>query len=321
MLAPPTLTLPDMTMADADRAPPMPRPTPPRSPSSPRQPHPVPLRGVILGLLLAPAGASALTLGCLITPARTAEIGTPQAGVVERVLVDRGDRVRQGQVLAVLQAPGERAALRTAEARAQAQAAVGAAQATLALAQQKARRAESLHAEQFISDIALDQARTELRVATQALRQAEDQRAIYQAEAAQTLAQLGQRVLRSPFDGLVLDRMAQPGERVELQPLLRLAEVTRLRVEVVVPASAFGQVKTGARHRVQAEVPGVPAREATVTQVDQVLDAASHTFRVRLALDNADRAVPAGARCQVDLGLPGPAAAGPASAPSGRRAP
>ncbi|MBP8272368.1 MAG: efflux RND transporter periplasmic adaptor subunit [Sphaerotilus sp.] len=260
------------------------------------------LRGLLLWLAL-PAGASALTLGCLITPARVAEIGTPQAGVVERMLVDRGDAVRRGQPLALLQATGERASVRTAEARAQAQAAVSAAQATLALAQQKTRRAESLHSEQFISDIALDQARTELQVATQALQQARDQRAVYQAESAQALAQLGQRALRSPFDGIVLDRMAQAGERVELQPLLRVADVARLRVEVVVPASQFGQVRAGARHRIQAEVPGVPAREATVTQVDQVIDAASNTYRVRLALDNADRAVPAGARCQIDLGL------------------
>ena len=260
---------------------------------------------MLSGLLLG-SPASALTLGCLLTPARVAEIGTPQAGVVERMLVDRGDTVRRGQPLALLQSAGERASLRTAEARARAQAAVSAARATLSLAQQKLRRAESLHTEQFISDIALDQARTELSVATQALQQAEDQRAVYQAESAQALAQLHQRALRSPFDGVVTDRMAHPGERVELQPLLRVAEVARLRVEVVVPASQFGRVRSGARHTVQAEVPGVPAREATVTQVDQVIDAASNTFRVRLALDNADRAVPAGARCQIDLGLKSP---------------
>lgn len=265
-------------------------------------PRPALLLGLSLWLLL-PACASALTLGCLITPARVAEIGTPVAGVVERMLVDRGDSVRQGQPLAVLHAAGERASVRTAEARARAQAAVSAAQATLSLARQKTQRAESLHAEQFISDIALDQARTELTVAAQSLKQAEDQRAIYQAESAQALAQLHQRALRSPFDGVVVDRMAQPGERVELLPLLRVADVARLRVEVVVPASQFGQVRAGTRHPVKADVPGVATREATVTQVDQVIDAASNTFRVRLAMDNADRAVPAGARCQVDLGL------------------
>lgn len=258
--------------------------------------------GLWLALLL-PAAAQALTLGCLITPAQVAEIGTPAAGIVERVLVDRGDAVRRGQALVVLKAASERAGLRTAEARARAQAAVSAAQATLTLAKQKASRAESLHAEQFISDIALDQARTELSVATQNLKQAEDQRALYQAESAQALALLNQRALSSPFDGVVTDRMAQPGERVELQPLLRIADVSRLRVEVVVPASQFGQVRAGARHPVKADVRGVPSRDATVTQVDQVIDAASNTFRVRLVLDNADRAVPAGARCQVDLGL------------------
>jgi cobalt-zinc-cadmium efflux system membrane fusion protein len=54
-----------------------------------------------------------------------------------------------------------------------------------------------------------------------------------------------------------------------------------------------------------------------VTQIDRVLDPASNTFRVRLALPNPGHRLPAGLRCRVDLdalaaaGAPGPA---PASA-------
>lgn len=256
-----------------------------------------------------PPAAAPMPLGCLILPSRVADLGTPVPGVVERVRVERGDRVRQGQPLVDLRADGERAALEAAQLRAGSAAAVGGAQAQHELARQKLARAESLHAERFISDLALAQTRAEAELARQQWQQAEDQQRLHRAEARQAQAALGQRTLRAPFDGVVLDRMTHPGERAELQPLLRLADVAVLHVEVVAPASMWGQVRVGAVRTVRPDLPGVPARAATVARVDEALDAASHTFRVRLALPNADRAVPAGARCRIDLGEAPPAGA------------
>jgi hypothetical protein len=90
------------------------------------------------------------------------------------------------------------------------------------------------------------------------------------------------------------------GELAEDRPILRIAEVHPLRVEVVVPAPAFGLVVSGRRATVRPD--SGPVREATgtVTIVDRVLDPASNTFRVRLALPNADMRIPAGSRCKVD---------------------
>jgi cobalt-zinc-cadmium efflux system membrane fusion protein len=250
-----------------------------------------------------PAGSA--PLGCLITPARIADVGTPAAGVIERIAVDRGDAVRKGQVLVTLRADSERASLAAAQVRAGAEAAVAGAQASALLAQQKLERAEDLYRQQFISAQALEQARAERAVAAQTLQQALDQRAVYHTEVQQARAQLGLRTLTSPISGIVVDRMAHPGERVELQAVLRVADVSQLRVEVVVPASRFGSIRKGASAGVQPEVPGLAVRPAVVTQVDRVIDAASNTFRVRLALPNEDGGVPAGARCRIDFDGPG----------------
>jgi RND family efflux transporter MFP subunit len=248
-----------------------------------------------------PSRASAAAVGCLITPSRIADVGTPAAGVIERIAVDRGDSVRKGQALVTLRADAELASLSAARVRAEAEAAVAGAQANAHLAQQKLERAEGLFRQNFISAQALEQTRTEHTVAQQSLRQAMDQQAVYRSELQQARALLRLRTLTSPISGVVIDRMAHPGERVELQAVLRVADLSRLRVEVVVPAAQFGTIAEGLEVDVKPEVPGLAPRRAKVTQVDRVIDAASNTFRVRLSLPNDDAQVPAGARCKVEF--------------------
>lgn len=248
--------------------------------------------------LAAPAGGA---VGCLITPIRSADIGTPVAGVVEAVRVERGDAVAAGQVLFTLRAEVERASSVSAEVRARNEAAVRGAAANLEAARLKYERTRSLRSDNFVSSSALDQAKAEFDVAEQQLRHHQSQLDSARADVAPARAQLAQRTVRAPFAGLVVDRLAQPGERVELQPLLRIADMSRLRVEVIVPAAQFGRVALGQRLAVQPEVPGLAARVGAVTQVDRFIDAASNTFRVRLELDNPTLEVPAGARCKVAL--------------------
>lgn len=260
-----------------------------------------------LGFLLIPCVvssslATASTIGCLIAPSRIADVGTPVAGVIEHMNVERGDMVKRGQVLVTLRADAERAQLASAQLRADAEATVAAAKTHLRLAQQKLDRAEDLHRQGFISAQALDQSRSERAVAAQTLQQALDQRAVLRADAEHARAMLRLRALPSPFDGVVVERLASPGERVELQPVLRLADLKELRVEAALPAAQFGSVREGQVASVTPDVPGMAARPAVVAQVDRIIDASSNTFRVRLALRNLDGGVPAGARCKLAFG-------------------
>ncbi len=246
--------------------------------------------------------ALAAPLGCLITPERKADIGTPVVGVVESVMVERGDRVYEGQVLVTLQSGVERANLDVARQRARAEAELRAAASSWALAKSRYARSVDLQQRGFISQQALDQAAAERDVAQQQVAQSREKLRVSGLDALLANAQLNQRVLRAPFAGVVTDRMVEPGERVEDRPLLHLAAIDRLRVEVVVPASQFGTIANGSPATVQPDLPGVGAVRAEVSLVDPLVDAASNTFRVRLAIDNSDGTVPAGARCKVDFG-------------------
>jgi RND family efflux transporter MFP subunit len=271
---------------------------------------------------LVPAGAAARpvpkpmapTIGCLISPNRIADIGSPVTGIVERITVDVGDAVRQGQTLVMLRSEVESAGERAAHARWSVEAEVRASEASLELARQRHQRARDLQAQGFLSPQAVEQALTEMQVAEQKLVQSKGQREVLATDLEVVRAQVNQRVVRAPFAGTIVERFRQPGERVEDRPLLRLASLDPLRVDLIVPAARFGLYAVGDRLRLQPELAGVKPVTAQVTHVDRVIDAASNTFRVRLSLPNPDQRLPAGARCAVEDA--GSAAQAPAPSPA-----
>jgi RND family efflux transporter MFP subunit len=273
---------------------------------------------------LFPAVALAQALGCLIEPFRVSEVGSPIIGVIESTAVERGEQVRAGQVLATLRADVERQSLAVAQSKAQATGELRAAEANAELARQKLARAKNLSDQQFISSQALEQARAEAMVAENRLVQAREQRDVYAREHELAQAQLGLRTIRSPISGVVVERYLSAGERVEEKPIYRVAVVHPLRVEVVLPATAYATVRQGMNVMVLPEFPGATPREARVTLVDRVIDGASNTFRVRMELPNADLSLPAGLRCKADLGgttAPQRAGASPAGFPRPEPAP
>ena len=114
-------------------------------------------------------------------------------------------------------------------------------------------------------------------------------------------AELRRRTIRSPVDGVVVERFLSPGEFAKQDPILKLAQLDPLRVEVFAPVELLGQITVGMEGRVKAEGPVDGVQMAKVTIVDRVVDAASGTFGVRLELPNPGYRVPAGLRCRVEL--------------------
>lgn len=248
-----------------------------------------------------PSSQNPQPLGCLIEPFSVSDLGSPVVGVIEQMLVERGDRVRAGQPLAVLRADVERVSVTVAQSRATAQGELKAAEANAELARQKLARAADLARQEFISAQALEQARAEALVAENRLVQAREQRDIYAREHELARAQLGLRTIRSPSNGVVADRFMSVGERIEEKAMFRIAVVDPLRVEVVLPASLYPVVSQGAEMRITPEFPGAQPRIVKVALVDKVIEGASNTFRARLTLPNADNKLPAGLRCKAEL--------------------
>jgi cobalt-zinc-cadmium efflux system membrane fusion protein len=181
--------------------------------------------------------------------------------------------------------------------------------ASSALTQRKLERTRDLVKKDFVSDQALDQAEAEARVAEQRVSQAKEAQRVAMREYQLSAVQLGQRDVRSPFDGIVIERYRTEGERIEREPLVRVARVDPLRVEAIVPASQFGSILAGQGALVKTDMPNFATLNAKVVLVDHVIDPASNSFRVRMVLPNPNNRIPAGLRCRVDFVVAQPAAA------------
>jgi RND family efflux transporter MFP subunit len=275
---------------------------------------------LIVGMAcLGAASAPAEPLGCLIQPYQEADIGSQVVGVLDRVLVERGDFVKKGQPVAQLNSDVERAALQGAKVRAEATADLRAAASNHEFAQKKKIRSEDLYQKNFISQQASDQAVTEAQVAEMRVRQAREAQQMAQQELVLAQAHLAQRTIRSPLTGVVVEKYLSEGERVEEKPVVRVAAIDPLRVEVIVPASHFNHIKLGMSVKVKPEMADAEMRIAKVIVVDKVIDAPSNSFRVRLELPNPNLTLPPGLRCKVDFDTSAPSAENAVPKPAAAR--
>jgi RND family efflux transporter MFP subunit len=252
-------------------------------------------------LAAAAAHAAPNEYDCLIEARQTVQIRSPVEGLVESVTVDRGALVKKGQVLVTLESGPERAALAIAKSRAAMTGPVEAAQARVEFSMTKAKRQEELFRQNFVSSSALDEARTEHRLAESELHVAMENQKLAELEVTRAEELLAMRTIRSPFDGVVVERLLGPGEMATTnikEPILKLAQIDPLNVEVVLPAAMFGRIKRGDRGEVTPET-GNAAYPATVSVVDRVMDGASGTFGVRLELRNPNSLIPASAKCRL----------------------
>ncbi len=256
----------------------------------------------LAALLLASAAAFAADYDCLIEARQQVEIRSPVEAVIESVLVQRGDFIKKGQVIATMESGPERAALDLARSRATMQGELKAAEARLDLAHKKLLRADELYKQNFISVNALDEAKAEHQFSIEQLRQAQENQKLAQIEVDRNSQVLALRTIRSPLSGVVVDVLQKPGEFATNDvrtPIAKLAEIDPLNVEVILPVSLYGKVKIGQRAQVTPEQPIGGRHEAIVRVVDRVIDAASGTFGVRLQLANPGYRIPAGVRCRI----------------------
>lgn len=248
------------------------------------------------------AGASE-ALDCVMQPKSTIELGSPDEGIMNEVLVERGDLVEEGEVVARLDMRLEQLAVELARLRAQGNVDIRSGRAQLAFREREVERVAELRRSDMASQKDYDTAEIERRLAALQIERAELEHEVAQVEHERAQAMLARRVVHSPVDGVVVEVTMSPGEYAyEQAPVMTIAEIDPLNVEVYVPVERYGTVETGMSAKVQPQAPVGGQYRAEVTVVDRVFDAASGTFGVRLELPNPDYELPAGLRCTVRFG-------------------
>ncbi|UAK24758.1 efflux RND transporter periplasmic adaptor subunit [Sphingomonas nostoxanthinifaciens] len=236
------------------------------------------------------SGGEGLALPGNVQAFNSAPIFARTNGYVRRWLVDIGDRVRSGQVMAVLETPEVDQQL--AQARAQYETAL----ANQRLAKSTAVRWQTLLAKDAVSRQEADEKNGDL-----AAKIAVTNAAAADVKRIQALNGFGQ--LTAPFAGDVTSRAAQIGQLVTAgsgaSPLFTVSDVHRMRVYVRVPQAFVAQMRPGLD--AQLTVPEYPDRtfKVTISRTSGAVDPQSGSMLVELQADNKDRALKPGAYAQV----------------------
>ena len=191
---------------------------------------------------------------------------TLSAPVTERIVslnFADGQRVRAGQVIAVLAQGQETASLADARARERE-------------ASQQLARLKTLKARGFATNASVD---AQIAAADSA-----------RAQAALAQATISDRVVRAPFDGYVSLRNISPGAVVQAgTEIVTIADLSEIKLDFAIPETMLSAVSEGLPIEAQAAAyPGVPFR-GTITTINPLVDPQTRSVMIRARLPNPDR--------------------------------
>lgn len=270
----------------------------------------VPTVALVVAAMAMPWGSNAdassavlSDIDCVVQPGKIASLGSAVPGVLAHVHANRADYVAKGTVVAELESDVERASLQLANRLASINSATELRQLNADFGSRTLKRNQSLFQKASISKQTMDQVKTESLIAEMQVRQEMENREVASIEVLRAEAVLNRRSIRAPFDGAITESYKTVGEYVADDPVLQIASLNPLHVEVIVPMAQLGAIESGMRGAVTMAVPGFENKvfEATVRRIDPVADAASATYGVMFELPNPELTIPSGVRCQVDI--------------------
>jgi RND family efflux transporter MFP subunit len=253
------------------------------------------------GLFCLADAASSGDVACVIKPSAEISIATPVEGLIQTMTVDRGDWVTKDQVLVTLESSLEEATVALAKAKAEAEAALKTSQVKIGFSGRKLERALELSKTTSIARHEVDEAETEKALAELSHLEAEENRRLAELELQRATTALQLRTIRSPINGVVMDRLLSPGEMTRQTPIMKLAQINPLYVEVFAPLSWLGKLKPGMPAGIRLDGQHNGVHPATITVVNPVVDPVSGTFGVRLELPNPNNVIPAGLACTAEF--------------------
>ena len=233
-----------------------------------------------------------------VTARRQATVSTQITGTLTQVLIDEGDRVKEGQILARLDDTAQQASLAQAQAQLQAaQATQVQVEAQLDQARRDLVRNEDLVQRQLVSQQAVETARTQVQTLAAQLEAQKRQIKLAQASVEGARVQLAYTVVRAPFSGVIVAKAAQVGEIVS--PISAGGGFTRTGVGTIVDMDSLEfevDVNEAYINRVQ---PGQAAQgvldaypdwniPAHVIAIIPTADRSKATVKVRIAIDQKD---------------------------------
>lgn len=259
-----------------------------------------------LGSFSLAAAAPPAELDCLVKPEMYIELSSPVDTTMKEMLVKPGDFIEIGQPLVQLESSVERAKVKLARQKVASTSEIGRLKVQLRYTKLNNKRMIELFTKKSVSQFEKDKSDTDVALAEFELAKAKDKRKIARLDLELALIQLELKTIKSPINGVVIDSYATVGESVADRPIMKLAQIDPLRVELIAPTEYFGLILSGMEVVIQPERPADRTYKATVTVVDQLIDPASGTFTVRMALPNPGDQLVGGVNCMASFDFSSP---------------
>ena len=211
-------------------------------------------------------------------------------GIVDQILFESGQAVREGQTLAILDTRQEQAQMAAAEAQ-------------RVLARLNFNRMQELLDQRVVSKAEYDSATAQSRET--------------EARVGEIRAAIERKTIRAPFSGILGIRQVNKGQYLAGgDPLVALQSLNPIYVNFGVPQQAIGQVRVGRGVRITTESLGNVGFDGRVTAIDSVVDSTTRNIQVQATLGNPDGKLRPGMFVQTEmaLGANQPVIALPASA-------
>jgi membrane fusion protein, heavy metal efflux system len=253
----------------------------------------------------APAAPPAYTEDVFTQPSMTIDLAAAVGGIVRAVDADEGAIVKAGDPIIRLDDSTEAVALRAAQLAAEDTSEEKGALATLEQAKYEAEVTAKLALERVEAQLLAKQKQAAADVAAAKYEGAKRarERAGLELEAAKI--SLARRTIKAPVRCLVTRMPKHPGEAVQpLETVGQLSVTDPLHILIHPPARLLGTFRVGQTLPVEILEPKRETITAKVEVVNEVVEPASNTFRVRLAVPNADGHVSAGVKVRVTVAGP-----------------
>jgi membrane fusion protein (multidrug efflux system) len=212
-----------------------------------------------------------------IAAVRGVTVSADLAGIVDQILFQSGDAVREGQVLVVLDTRQEQAQMAAAEAQ-------------RVLARLNFKRMQNLLDEKVISKAEFDAADATSRET--------------EARVNEIRAAIERKTIRAPFTGVLGIRQVNKGQYLAGgDPVVPLQSLNPIYVNFGVPQQTIAQVHAGSSVRVTTENLANLAFNGRVTALDSVVDETTRNIQVQATLANADGKLRPGMFVQAEMAL------------------
>ena len=238
------------------------------------QPPPEAVTTIVAGQERWPSSLNAIGTMAAV---RGVTVSADLAGIVEEILFESGDSVREGQVLVVLDTRQEQAQMAAAEAQ-------------RVLARLNFNRMQELLDQRVVSKAEFDSATAESRQA--------------EARVGEIRAAIERKTIRAPFPGTLGIRQINKGQYLAGgDPVVPLQSLNPIYVNFGVPQQAIGQVRVGRTVRVTTEQLANAAFEGRISAIDSVVDQTTRNIQVQATLANPSGTLRPGMFVQTEMPL------------------